>query len=135
MSVIVQCRGGQETLATVVSLTEGDKNKVVDTGGVAVFVADPDLEPLIPGEGFAKLYNLTGCELSLLRSMQPGRCIKSAAEAEGISEPTARTHLHHIFMKTGTNKQVELMQLFSSYALPVLAEPEDNLPTAQGRNG
>ena len=134
-SVVIQSCGGRQLLATVVSLTEGDRDNVLDTAGAAVFVSDADREALIPGEGFAKLYNLTACELSLLRSMLPGRCVKSAAEAEMISEATARTHLHHIFMKTGTNKQVELMQLFSSYALPVLAEPEDNLPTAQGRKG
>jgi len=124
ISVVCHPRGGQELLATVVALTGGDKDNVLDTAGAAVFVKDPDLEPLIPAEGFAKLYHLTACELRLIRSMLPGRCVKGAAEAEGISEATARTHLHHIFMKTGTKKQVELMQLFSSYALPVLAEPE-----------
>jgi PAS domain-containing protein/DNA-binding CsgD family transcriptional regulator len=128
ISIVVQSRGGQELLATVIPLTEGDRDNVLDAATAAVFVHDPDLEPLIPGEGFAKLYNLTACELSLLRSMLPGRCVKSAAEGEGISEATARSHLHHIFMKTGTNKQVELMKLFSSFALPILAEPEHERP-------
>jgi PAS domain-containing protein len=131
ISVVLQPHGEQALLATVVPLTKRDNDKVLDTAGAAVFVSDPDLESLIPGEGFAKLYNLTACELSLLRSMLPGRCVKGAAEAQGIGEATARTHLHHIFMKTGTNKQVELMQLFSSYALPMLAEPEDNRPTTR----
>ena len=39
----------------------------------------------------------------------------------GIGETTAKTHLHHIFAKTGTSKQTELMHLFMSSAPPVKA--------------
>ena len=41
----------------------------------------------------------------------------------GIGETTAKTHLQHIFRKTGTSKQTELMRLFMS-STPRLRQPK-----------
>jgi len=43
------------------------------------------------------------------------------SQALGIGETTAKTHLQHIFAKTATSKQTELMQLFIRSAPPVQA--------------
>ena len=53
--------------------------------------------------------------------MAPGLSVKEAAEVLGVSEITAKTHLQHIYKKTGTSKQTELMHLFMSSAPPVKA--------------
>ena len=74
-----------------------------------------------PGEAFAKLYGLTGSELRVLLAMAPGLSVKEAAEVLGIGETTAKTHLQHIYAKTGTSKQTELMHLFMSSTPPVKA--------------
>ena len=55
----------------------------------------------------------------MLLAMAPGLGVKEAAEVLGIGETTAKTHLHHIFAKTGTAKQTELMHLFASSTPPV----------------
>ena len=55
-----------------------------------------------------------------LLAMSPGLGVKEAAEMLGIAETTAKTHLQHIFAKTGTSKQTELMHLFMSSAPPVM---------------
>jgi len=81
----------------------------------------------MPGEAFATLFGLTPGELSLVSTMSPGLCVREVADRQGISETTARTHLHHIFMKTGTTKQTELLRLFASYALPILATARPKL--------
>jgi len=47
--------------------------------------------------------------------------VKEAAEMLGIGETTTKTHLQHIFAKTNTSKQTELMNLFMSSAPPVNA--------------
>ena len=73
----------------------------------------------IPGEAFAELYALTGGELRVLLAMAPGLAVKEAAEMLGIGETTAKTHLQHIYAKTGTSKQTELMHLFMSSTPPV----------------
>ena len=75
----------------------------------------------LPGEAFAKLYGLTGSELRVLLAMSPGLGVKQAAEILGIGDTTAKTHLQHIYAKTNTSKQTELMNLFMSSAPPVKA--------------
>jgi DNA-binding NarL/FixJ family response regulator len=57
----------------------------------------------------------------VLLAMAPGLSVKEAAEVLGISETTAKTHLQHIYAKTGTSKQTELMHIFMSSAPPVYA--------------
>ena len=39
----------------------------------------------------------------------------------GIGETTIKTHLQHIYSKTGTSKQTELTHLFMSFTPPVRA--------------
>jgi DNA-binding CsgD family transcriptional regulator len=38
-------------------------------------------------------------------------------ETLGISEATAKTHLHHVFEKTGTSRQADLVKLVAGYCL------------------
>jgi len=77
--------------------------------------------PPFPGEAFAKLYGLTGSELRVLLAMAPGLSVKEAAEVLGIGETTAKTHLQHIYSKTGTSKQTELLHLFLNHTPPIRA--------------
>ena len=88
----------------------------------AIFMQDPIVMPPLAGEAFAELYGLTGSELRVLLAMAPGLCVKEAAESLGISENTAKTHLKHIYSKTGTSKQTELLRLFMSATPPVSPE-------------
>ena len=87
----------------------------------AIFVQDPIVVPPFPGEAFAKLYGLTGSELRVLLAMAPGLSVKEAADVLGIGETTVKTHLQHIYEKTGTSKQTALMHLFMSHRPPVKA--------------
>jgi len=110
-------------VATLLPLNRGERQ---DLGGsfaatAAIFVQDPVIVPPLPGEAFAKLYGLTGSELRVLLAMSPVLSVKEAAEMLGIGETTTKTHLQHIFAKTNTSKQTELMNLFMSSAPPVNA--------------
>ena len=107
--------------ATILGLNRGKRSNV---GGAfaataAIFVQDPIVVPPFPGEAFAKLYGLTGGELPVLLAMSPGLGVKEAAEMLGIGKTTAKTHMQHIYAKTSTSKQTELMHLFMSSAPPV----------------
>ena len=112
---------GSSLVATVLPLTRGERHNVCGafSAMAAVFVQDPVVVPPFPGEAFAELYGLTGGELRVLLALAPGLSVKEAAEVLGISETTAKTHLQHIYAKTGTSKQAELMQLFARSAPPV----------------
>jgi DNA-binding NarL/FixJ family response regulator len=76
-------------------------------------------DDLLPSavRGFAELYGLTKCELRVLLAMVPGLSVKETAHALGIAETTAKSHLQHIFAKTGTSKGTELLHLFLNSAL------------------
>jgi DNA-binding CsgD family transcriptional regulator/PAS domain-containing protein len=108
-------------VATILPLTRGERQNLSGAFAavVAIFVQDPIVVPPLPGEAFAKLYSLTGSELRVLLAMAPGLSVKETAEMLGIGEVTARTHLQHIYEKTGTSKQTELMHLFMSSTPPV----------------
>ncbi len=110
-------------VATILPLNRGERRNVYGAFAAmaAIFVQDPVVVPPFPGEAFAKLYGLTGGELRVLLAMAPGLGVKEAAEMLGISEATVRTHVQHIYDKTGTSKQTELMHLFMSTTPPVRA--------------
>jgi len=120
---------GDETMGLVAAILPLNRGQRRDLGGAfaataAIFVQDPIVVPPLPGEAFAKLHGLTGSELRVLLAMSPGLSVKEAAEMLGISEATAKTHLQHIYAKTTTSKQTELMHLFMGSAPPVQAAPE-----------
>jgi DNA-binding CsgD family transcriptional regulator len=108
-------------IATVLPLARGERQNVCGAFAAmaAIFVQDPVVVPPFPGEAFAKLYGLTGSELRVLLAMAPGLGVKEAAEVLGIGETTAKTHLQHIYTKTGTAKQTELLQLFMRSSPPL----------------
>ena len=110
-------------VATVLPLNRGERRNLCGAfaATAAIFVQDPVVVPPFPGEAFAKLHGLTGGELRVLLAMSPGLGVKEAAEMLGIGETTAKTHLQHIYAKTRTSKQTELMHLFMSSAPPVKA--------------
>ena len=57
------------------------------------------------------LFNLTGREVQIVRSLADGHSVESMSESMAISANTARTHLRSIFSKTDTTRQSELLQL------------------------
>jgi DNA-binding CsgD family transcriptional regulator len=52
--------------------------------------------------------------------MRPARSYsKPVAFALGLSDETVKTHLKHVFSKTGTNRQADLVKLIAGYANPL----------------
>jgi DNA-binding CsgD family transcriptional regulator len=59
------------------------------------------------------LFNLTPAEASLLHALMQDKRIEDHAQARGVSVTTVRTQLAHLFRKTGTNRQSELVRMAS----------------------
>ncbi len=76
-----------------------------------VLCGDPDRDPGTPRDMLARLYGLTPSEAKLTLELLSGRTLERAAARLSISMNTARTHLKHVFQKTGTNRQVDLLRL------------------------
>lgn len=55
-------------------------------------------------------YRLTGAEHRLLAILFEGCALPEAAARLGIARTTARSHLQHIFDKTGARRQAELLR-------------------------
>ena len=56
-----------------------------------------------------QIYGLTRAEVTLVKSLARGFSLEEAAHDIGIAVNTARTHLKHIFVKTGSKRQSELI--------------------------
>ena len=76
-----------------------------------VLIIDPDDEPE-PGLALVRrLYRLTEAEAQVALRVMHGANLKQVAEELSISHATVRTHLQHVFDKTGTHRQAELVRL------------------------
>lgn len=69
----------------------------------------------------ADAFALTPVETRLVVELADGRSVQEAALRLRLKVETARTYLKQIFQKTGTHRQLDLVQLLKSGALPRLA--------------
>ena len=108
-------------VATLLALESGRRRGTLApfAASVAVFMQDPVQAPLMPGEAFARLHKLTGGELRVLLALAQGLGGIEAADMLGIGEPTVRTHLQHLYSKTNTSGQAELLRLLHNSTPPV----------------
>jgi DNA-binding CsgD family transcriptional regulator len=112
---------GRPLLATVLPIAPETAfmQFLEDAGCCVVFVSDPDSVQPSRSSAFARIYGLTPAETRLLDSILSGAGLTQAAEEMGISLATARTHLTHVFSKTGTRRQGELINLVMTSTPPL----------------
>ena len=72
-------------------------------------VHDPDQGARLDPELVARLHGLAATEAELAVMLAAGRTVADFAAEHGCREQTARTHLKHIFSKTGFTRQPELV--------------------------
>ena len=106
-------------LATIFPLQFGEHQSTRGDLMAAIFVQEPIAMPSSAGKAFAELYGLTPTELRVLLGITPGLSAKEAAEMLGICETTVKSHLQHIYSKTGTSKRAELTHLLMNSVPPV----------------
>ncbi|QZT63485.1 LuxR C-terminal-related transcriptional regulator [Mycolicibacterium austroafricanum] len=76
-----------------------------------ILIIDPEDEPKCAIALLRRLYRLTEAEAEVALRVMHGEDLKQIAEELSISSTTVRTHLHHVFDKTGTHRQAELVRL------------------------
>jgi DNA-binding CsgD family transcriptional regulator len=76
-----------------------------------VLITDPERDDATLPRRLQSLLELTPREARLAATLGSGHSIESAAPALGLSVATARTYLKHVFQKTGTHRQSELVAL------------------------
>ena len=76
-----------------------------------VLVIDPDDEPEPTTTLLRRLYHLTRAEADVALRVVHGADLREISDQLSVSLPTVRTHLQHVFDKTDTHRQAELVRL------------------------
>jgi DNA-binding CsgD family transcriptional regulator len=76
-----------------------------------LFITDPEEAAVIRRESLRRDFGLTPAEVGFTREILRADGLQAAADRLGISLTTARTHLAHVFDKTGTRRQAEFIRL------------------------
>jgi DNA-binding CsgD family transcriptional regulator len=114
-------REGERYIAHVLPLTSGERRKAgtAYSAVAAVFVRKAALELPHPLEALANAFELTPTEMRVLITIVEIGGVPEVAPVLGVSETTVKTHLQHIFAKTGTKRQADLVKLVASYMSPL----------------
>ncbi len=120
-SVALVTEDGEQLVAHVLPFTGESRPHVgASRATAAVFVQRVGLKSPSPPEVIAKTFGLTPTELRVLLAIVEIGGVPEAAESIGIAETTVKTHLGHLFAKTGATRQADLVKLVAGFASPLL---------------
>jgi DNA-binding CsgD family transcriptional regulator len=66
-------------------------------------------------------YRLTPAELRVLMALVQTAGVPDVAPVLGLAETTVRTHLRHLFEKTGATRQADLVKIVAGFANPLIS--------------
>jgi DNA-binding CsgD family transcriptional regulator len=113
---------GERHIAHVLPLSSGARRRATasHTAVAAVFVHKAALDTPSAPEAIAKAYKLTPTELRVLLAIVEVGGVPEVAEALGIADTTVKTHLGHLYEKTGAGRQADLVKLVAGFSSPLL---------------
>jgi DNA-binding CsgD family transcriptional regulator len=126
IAVPLKSRDGECYVAHVLPLTSGERRRAGTNYAAvaALFVHKAALDTPSPPEVIAKTFGLTPSELRVLLGIVEVGGVPETAIALGIAETTVKTHLHHLFAKTDTSRQAELVKLVAGFSNPLVGAVE-----------
>jgi len=110
-------------IAHVLPLTSGARRQTVTNYApvaALLFVHKAALEIPSPPAAIATAYKLTPMELRVLLAIVEVGGVPQVAEALGVAETTVRTHLGHLYRKTGGNRQADLVKIVGGFSNPLV---------------
>jgi DNA-binding CsgD family transcriptional regulator len=121
IAVPLSAHDGERHVAHVLPLTSGARRKagVAYSAVAAVFVRKAALDLPHPLEAIARTFKLTPAEMRVLMMIIEVGGVPEVVSALGVSGPTVKTHLQHVFQKTGTSRQADLVKLVAGYMSPL----------------
>jgi DNA-binding CsgD family transcriptional regulator len=124
IAVQLTARNGGRFVTHVLPLNSGARRQagVCYTAVAAVFVQKSERSAPLPLDELARQYVLTAGEVRVLEALIEVGGVPETAHALRLSPATVRTHLRHVFEKTGVRRQADLVKLIASYPSPILAQ-------------
>lgn len=103
---------GRKPLSILISPVDNiNELRSPDEPAAIVFLGDPGYAVDIDQPRLCELYGLTRAEARVAALLANGYRLEETAEALGLVYETARKHLKHVFGKTGTDRQAELIRM------------------------
>lgn len=119
LGIPLRGRDGAPFVLYVLPLSGGAlRPGLVNRAAAAIFVSTAATAPVDAGALAAELFGLSTGEARIFDLIAGGLTPAEAAAHLAIGVSTVRTHLLHIYAKTGTRRQSDLVRLAASLALP-----------------
>jgi DNA-binding CsgD family transcriptional regulator len=83
-----------------------------------LFIAPAASPPQLPIDALAMIYDLTPAEARIFEMISAGSTQTTIARTLGIAPSTVKTHVLHLFEKTGCTRQADLLKLAASVTAP-----------------
>src|SRR5262249_50088361 len=120
ISIPARMKDGGPCVAHVLPIRGGEMRWGFEQRAIAaVFIARAEMAPQMPAAALTLLYDLTPAETRVLELLVEGLTLREIGLKLGISANTVRTHVQHVFDKTGTRRQIDLIRLVASLNLPL----------------
>ncbi|MGH6734578.1 MAG: helix-turn-helix transcriptional regulator [Methyloceanibacter sp.] len=125
MALPIRGRAGERYMANVLPLTSGMRREAgLNTAAVAaLFVRKASVDLPAAVKASAQLYGFTPAEERVLHALIEVGGVDAVADALGASRSTIKRHLEHLFAKTGTRRQADLVRLIAGFDSPA-REPQ-----------
>jgi DNA-binding CsgD family transcriptional regulator len=86
-------------------------------GTALIVFSDPDARTDAPEQAIAKMFGLAPAQARLVAALVAGETMADYADSVGISMNTAKTQMRQIFLKTGVNRQADLIRAVAANPL------------------
>jgi DNA-binding CsgD family transcriptional regulator len=103
--------GKRPYVVHVLPLNLAPVDEVSSEAKALVLIVDPDQEPEPAAALLRRLYGLTTTEAEVAVRIARGAELKEISDELSVSITTVRKHLQHVFDKTDTHRQAELVRL------------------------
>ncbi|MBR0954057.1 helix-turn-helix transcriptional regulator [Bradyrhizobium canariense] len=95
------------------------RSGLIQRAAAALFVTSASGPPRLPYDALNQLYDLTPAEIRIFELICEGHTRDAISSLLGVSVSTVKSHLIHVFEKTGSRRQVDLVRLAKSLTFPV----------------
>jgi DNA-binding CsgD family transcriptional regulator len=116
----LRAQDGTRYVAHVLPLTSGVRRRagIAYSAVAALFIRKSTIEVPSTPEVIARAYHLTPTELRVLLAIVEVGRVPEVAVALGVAESTVKTHLGHLFEKTGVTRQADLVKIVAGFLTP-----------------